>query len=938
MNHIKPIPIDGFKGWWHSLIAIFVLILLSGCQGSQKKATYTIAFSQCIGSDAWRETMYREMQRELSFHDNVEFIYLDAMGDSQIQIEQLRGLLKRDIDLLIISPNEAEPLTPIVDEFFQNRIPVVVTDRKTSSGLYNAYVGADNFDIGHLAGVYLGQKLKGKGKVVEITGLPGTSASIERQQGFESALQSFPAIEVIGSLNGEWLIDVAQSRVSENPTLVLEADAVFAFNDQMALGAHQAVEIRQIGKDIKIIGVDALTGENNGLDQVSKGIFEASMLYPTGGKEAVRTAVAILNNEPYQRETILRTMAIDSSNVQLMKMQADRVISQQLDIDKQQELLLEQQAIYRDQQTILNILVVSLVLAVIFSGISFYLLKANWEKNKRLEEQNRAITDQQNELIKLNSQLNEATDAKINFFTNISHEFKTPLTLILSPVEDMIADKWVTGDVKDQLQLVRKNSLRLMKLVTQLIDLRRAGYEGMRIQAFPQPIAPFIAQIVHSFKPIIRHKKMNVHFLGDTMPDRVWFDSNLMEKVIYNLLSNALKFTSDKGEISIRVGKDMDKQEMVVQIADSGRGIKSNHIGHIFDPFYRGECSSEGSGLGLGLVKEIIELHHGQIEVHSKENEGTRFTIRIPLGDAHLSDDEKADDTQAIDSLIHIDRHMIDFDQSVSAQVDKESEIRKQHSVFVIDDNEDILYFLSQKLQDVYTIYRATRVDQAMDIIFTKLPDVIISDLVMPEKSGIDLLRLVKNDPRTSHIPIVLLTAHQNATQKTEGIEALADMYITKPFNMEHLKAVIKSLITNRKRLQQKYISQPEEFLQVWSGEVSESDRRFLNDLSALVELNLGNRGFGVDDLCRPLGVSRIQLYRKLKSLLDCSVNDYIVTRRLKQAKHLLLQDRSVNEVADETGFASSTYFATAFKKKYGVSPSTFKSNLKSETRNIVST
>jgi len=920
-----------FRNRWTLLLVMVYCIGFTGCKKHRENIGYTIAFSQCIGSDAWRQTMHTEMLRELSFHPNVKLIYYDAKGDNDTQIKQVRELLKKDIDLLIISPNEAEPLTPIVDEVFQKRIPVVVTDRKTSSGLYNAYVGANNYDIGYLAGLYLGQSLNGSGTVAEITGLPGASASIERQQGFHEALQQYPGLKITASLNGQWLIDVARQVVSAHPENIQKADAVFAFNDQMALGTYQALQKLSPEHSIDIVGVDALPGENNGLDQVANGVLNASMLYPTGGKEAIRTALAILNKQPYQRENILNTMVINSTNVQLMKMQADKISNQQQDIDKQQALLAEQKQIYRTQQTILNFVVISLVLAIVFGGGAFFLLKANWEKNRRLEIQNKAILDQQEALIKLNEQLKEATDAKINFFTQISHEFKTPLTLILAPVEDLIAEKNTNPAIKDQLQLVRKNSLRLMKLVSQLIDLRRVGYEKLRVQAHPQDMLSFLNQIVKSLKPLCARKNISISVKNNSTNETVWFDDGLMEKVIYNLLSNALKYTDNNGWIQVNLTNDPSLNQLLIHITDNGKGVKASHLPHIFEPFYRGEYNAEGSGVGLAIVQDIIALHRGRIAVTSEDGKGTCFTLELPLGDTHLEEVEKTSGSSGnpADPSVDIDKYLSDLEH-VPAMTSPHKELSiREHSVLIIDDNNDILHFLTQKLSNSYTVYNATNVPDALAIIYDRMPDIVLSDLVMPDKTGIDLLNLVKQDSRSSHIPVVLLTAHQELTKKTAGINALADMYITKPFSTPYLEAVIQNLLTNRKMLQSKYSSQPEEFVQSEAHKLSPADKRFLNDLSALVETNLDNSGFGVGDICKPLGVSRVQLYRKVKTLLDCSVNDYIVARRLTKAKFLLQQDKNVNEVANETGFASSTYFATAFKKKYGISPSIFKTKFR---------
>src|SRR5690606_219747 len=398
---------------------LLLLLLMQGCQWVDTQPTYRIAFSQCVGSDAWRQTMLEEMRRQLSFYPNIEFIYRDANNSSQKQIEQLRELRSLNPDLIIVSPNEAEPLTPVVDEIFRSGIPVIVTDRKTSSGLYHAYVGADNYEIGFMAGQYLARQLNGKGIISEVTGLPGSSAAIERQKGFHDALKPYPNVALLEQINGRWLIEEARSQVKQRASALATSDAIFAYNDQMALGTYRALNETWPGNHIKIVGVDALPGNNNGLQFVAEGILDASMLYPTGGKECIQTALAILNDQPYQRENILGTLVVDASNVQLMKLQTDKIISQQADIDKQQQLFTEQQRIFSNQQRVLNILVVSLVLAVVFAGISFYSLKANWDKNKQLEHQNHEILGQQQRILQMTKEVEQATEAKINFFTTI---------------------------------------------------------------------------------------------------------------------------------------------------------------------------------------------------------------------------------------------------------------------------------------------------------------------------------------------------------------------------------------------------------------------------------------------------------------------------------------------------------------------------------------
>ncbi len=870
------------------------------------------------------------MKRELSFHPEIEFIYRDANGDNERQVSDVQKLLNQPIDLMIISPNEAEPLTPIVDEVFRRGIPVVVTDRKTSSGLYHAYVGSDNFDIGFLAGRYLAYGLEGRGEVAVISGLKGSSASIEREKGFKAALKDYPNLRIKKELTGDWLQTTAYERVGASVSQLGLVDALFAFNDQMAIGAKRALNEHFPNHRTKIVGVDALPGDGNGLDQVANGSLDASMLYATGGTECIRTAIAILNQQPYARENILNTLVIDSVNVQLMKMQADKIDSQQQDIDEQQLLLAEQRAIYQDQQSTLNILVASLVFAVVFAGVSIYALKSNWEKNKHLEQQNLEILNQQKQLIKMSEQIKEASVAKSNFFTNLSHEFKTPLTLILAPVEDLLQVQPLTSSIKEQLVRIRRNGLRLMRLVSELIDIQRFEKEKIRLHASPQSLPVFLNQIILSFKPLSQKKHIAISLENRSSSSQVWFDPHLMEKVFYNLLSNALKFTPAYGKIQIFIEPESKGENLLVRVKDSGRGIASAHLAHVFETFYQANEHPGGSGLGLALVKEIVSLHHGVISVSSREGEGTCFTLTLPLGDAHLKMSEKST-VQKTDVLN--DPFKLESPEDVSAPFapdiaepsDNVPDSEKMYSLLIVDDNEEILQFLEQRLQSNYEVYAAKDVNSALDLAYEKTPDLIISDVVMPESSGIELVRSLKNDTRTSFIPVILLTAMDAEEKKAEGLLSMADAYVTKPFNIRHLSLLIDNLIRNRQELKQRFMS--EIGLAHELSHTRALDKKFLNKLSAAVENHLADSQFTVEDLASAVGVSRVQLYRKVKTLLNCSVNDYVISRRLKRAKYLLQQDLSINEIADQSGFSSPGYFATLFKQKYGKSPSVFRKN-----------
>lgn len=904
------------------------LVLIFGCsacgknKSALKKEEYVIGFSQCVGSDQWRKTMLDEMRRELIFHSGVTLLYEDADNSSDKQVEQVKSLLNRKIDLLIISPNEARPLTPIVEEAFNNGVPVIVIDRKTSSKLYTAYVGANNYEIGKMAGEYLASRLKQKGKVIEVMGLPGSSPAIERQRGFYDAVKAFPGIDIVKQVYGNWLINKAEQEVSGLGNTKI--DAVFAHNDQMALGAYKALKKRNAEAGVKIIGVDALP--DNGQRLVAENILTASMLYPTGGKEAIRTALAILNKEPFEKENILKSVVIDSTNVQLMKMQSEKIESQQKDIKKQQDMLDEQNRIYKDQQSVLNILVISLVLALVFGGVALIALSENWKNNKKLEAKNFEITQQQQQLLEMSERAKVASEAKFNFFTNISHEFRTPLTLILSPLEDLISDSKLPLHTKDNLQLINRNVLRLLRMVNQLIDFRKIEYDGMRLQASENNLVAFTKDILTSFKDLASKRRIDLKLISPAKEITLWYDVNMLDKVLFNLLSNSFKFTRDGGKISVSIRRSDDEKNVEINVQDTGRGMSEEEQQHAFDLFYQGKVDQfKGSGLGLALTKEIIQLHKGDITVKSQQGLGTTFIISLPAGSDHLSDAEKVTRLKEADQNYNsIKIYTTDLENTEAVVTEEAFESPKDLSILIIEDNEDLRGFLQQKFSDDYEVFTSGDGLQGIRDAFDRVPDLIISDVVLPSKTGTEIAHLLKNDIRTSHIPIILLTAKGSAEQQIEGMNALADAYITKPFNLQYLKASVKNLLQNRSLLKSRFTTElPTENKQNISNKL---DKKFLNEFSSIVETNLANENFSVEDICKSMGISRIQLYRKVKALMDTSITDYILSRRLQKAKYLLLNENlTISEITYQVGFSSPTYFSTVFKAHYNCTPSEFK-------------
>ncbi|NTD99215.1 substrate-binding domain-containing protein [Agrobacterium tumefaciens] len=919
----KTSTILGFNVWFLSLTII--ILFFSSCSEKKEEKKFTIGFSQCVGSDLWRKTMLEEMKMELSLRSGTNFIYRDANNSSKKQIEQVEELVDNHIDLLIISPNEASPLTDIVEKVYNKGIPVIVLDRKTSSSQYTVYVGAENYQVGKMAGQYITKLLKGTGKVVEILGLPGSSPAMERDKGFSDELKKSPGIKLAAQFYGNWVAGSTLLELEKNKETVLQSDAIFAHNDVMAASAEDFLRRHKASKHIKVIGVDALPGSGGGLQLISEGKISASVLYPTGGKEAIGIAFKILNKEPFSKENILQSLVIDSSLVQLMKLQWAKVSSQQRDIERQQTMLSDQLRIYDNQKLVLNFIVITLVLAVIFGGLAFFSLLENRKINKSLEQKNVQILDQRNKLIDASAKIEEATEAKLNFFTNISHEFRTPLTLILSPLEDLLKSDKIQSGEKRELTMIQKNAYRLLKLINELIDYRKIEHQKFHVQPTRNNVQSFLNEIIESFRYGALKKDIALKFSFPQLAIFANFDVNILEKIILNLLSNSLKFTPAHGRINVDLTtKD---NNFIISVSDNGSGMNQEELQQVWDQFYQSNTSeSRGSGLGLSLTRELVHLHGGTIEVQSRKWHGSTFTVTMPYGeliDSKLSAVSADDRSVSLTEQVKV--YITEGFPIEVKPVDVVREYFKDFSILIIEDNIDLLNYLSEKFSSKYEIFNATTGNQGLNEAFEKIPDVIISDVVIPGMSGKEITKTLKSDLRTSHIPIILLTAQGSPEQQIEGIHSMADLYITKPFDFDYLLANVQNLIKNRLILKEHYISDISTGVEKKSA-LSTLDKKFLNDFAGIVEFHLGNEALSVDDLAKTIGISRIQLYRKVKALLDCSITDYILNRRLKKACYLLInEEHSISEIAFMVGISSPTYFSTLFKGKYGMSPSEFK-------------
>jgi signal transduction histidine kinase/DNA-binding response OmpR family regulator len=898
--------------WW---------LLLGGC-AAPAPPKYRIGFSQCTNGDAWRLAMLAGMQKELSFYPQVSFRMKDARDNSALQEQHIREFLKEGIDLLIVSANEAGPVTPIVEEAYNRGIPVVILDRRTTSQLYTAYVGGNNQEVGQTAGNYVSSLLHQHGNVLEVLGTAGSSPAVDRHKGFAQALTAYPGMHLAATVQTTW---ERPSVVRQLPAILRahpEVDLIFAHNDRMALGAYQVCHQLGLANRVRIVGVDGLPGPLGGIQLVKDKVLAATLLYSPGGDEAIRTAMKILRKQPFEKENILGTMVIDSTNVVTTKMQTEKLASQQQDIERQQRLLQAQTAVYTSQRTALYVMALALLGAIVSGVVIWRALRHNRRITRKLTTQNQEIRSQRNQLQALAEQARVETEAKLRFFTNFSHELRTPLTLIMGPVEEMLTNGAdLSVGQRHDLSLMRRNTQRLLQLVNQLLDFRKIDVGKMPVRATEGNLVAFVREIMDVFEKPARQRGIKLRFLPAEPSIRLWFDINILDKVLFNLLSNALKFTPERGQISVSIQHLPAERRVRISVEDTGSGISVQDQAHIFEWFYQGQQgAANGSGMGLALAIGLTRLHQGELTFTSQPGKGSTFVITLPTElPVALRSTATPLSTPALALAEEVDV-LADSTETLGSLGSLENEAL----VLVIEDNPEVNAFLTQKLRSHFQVKSAADGAAGLRLAAELIPDLIVCDVMLPELSGLEVVAKLKDDWRTSHIPVVLLTARHAPEQQVEGVQAGADLYLTKPFNPTFLLENLRTLLHNRERQREHFRRE----LSTTTATVAPQriDQKFLTDLTAIVEANLDNSSLTVEDLARRLGISRVQLYRKVKAVLGTSVTDFIQGIRLTKARQQLLNSElTIAEVGYRLGFSSPAYFSASFKAKYHISPSEFR-------------
>jgi signal transduction histidine kinase/DNA-binding response OmpR family regulator len=566
------------------------------------------------------------------------------------------------------------------------------------------------------------------------------------------------------------------------------------------------------------------------------------------------------------------------------------------------------------------------------------------ERTKEIEEKNQQLEKQTLQLKEQSEKLKEIDKVKSRFFANISHEFRTPLTLIMGPLEQML---YTNRDNEQQktLNLMLRNSQRLLSLINQLLELSKFDSGNMKLQACQQNIVPFLKGIVASFEPITGKNDLGLNFHAEEENITLYFDPEKLEEIIFNLLSNSIKFTPAGGMVTVTVNtietslgeEDFPAGSLDISISDTGPGIPRDQLARIFDRFYQSDSTFEhhqkGSGIGLAIAKELVELHQGRIDVHSHEGKGTEFIIRLPMGKVHLKPEEIVEIfvppsprkiPAEISSLYMSGDENVEPDLEEMDTDNHEISLTGKDIVLVVEDSADVREYIKHSLETHYHVVEARGGQEGMQKAQEIIPDLIISDVMMPETDGYELCRQLKNNVITSHVPIILLTAKASEENIIQGLETGADDYITKPFNTRILCARIKNLIDLRRQIQETL--NREMTLQPAKISVSQIDKRFLTKLKEAIDEHISDTEFNIDQLCRILDMSQPTLYRKIHALTGESPTDFIRTCRLKRGAELLKDNfGSVLEVAFEVGFSSASYFTKCFKKKFHQLPSTYK-------------
>lgn len=911
----------------YSLISGLILLLFS-CNDTK---VYRIGVSQC-SQDDWRTKMNDEIEREIMFHEDAEVEIRSADDSNAKQIEDIKYFVKNKFDIIIVSPNEAAALTPVIKDVYESGIPVVIFDRNINGDSYTARIGVNNEGLGRSAAHYA-LHLTGKGsKAIEVSGLNGSTPADERHTGFVKEFENNGG-RLLASVDGNWNKEDAIPLVDSLLRIYPDIDLIYAHNDRMAIGASEVAH--HLGRnDIRIIGIDA--APNIGIQAVADSVIDATFLYPTEGHRLIRTALAILKNEPYEKETLLPvSSAVDKTNADILLLQNETLKEE---TGKMKMLKNQINDYWAKHSAQTSLFYASIAIIILLFGMGFLLLRAFWQRTRHQKElmlQNKLLEDERDKQAQLNEQLQIATQTKLIFFTNVSHDLRTPLTLIAEPVAQLANADNLTPQQKTLIKIANKNVKILQRLINEILDFRKYENGKLNLRLSEIDFNQAIHDWMESFYSLARKRNIKLSLETPT-PDVLMLmaiDVEKIERVFFNLLSNAFKYTPDNGEIS--VSYECKENSLIFRVADTGEGISERDLGNIFDRFYQVDrIHPKGSGIGLSLAKAFIELHEGSITVESQLNKGSVFTVTLPIRHIAPTASAPSKTIDSSDAMAELENIASDIECDANKPI-----------VLIIDDNKDIQQLVGGLLSEEYNIITASNGQEGVMMASKYVPDLIICDVMMPVMDGLECCRIIKNEVTTSHIPVLMLTACSMDEQRVQGYDSGADGYLSKPFNSAVLKSRCSSLILNRKRIKDLWLSQnptPDKKVAAADAKVEKEkekpaakesqqtddiDNEFYRRFLSILKDKMGNPQLSVDMIASEMSLERSQFYRKIKSLTNFAPVELIRRIRLQRGRELLVTtDKTIGEIAYEIGFSSPAYFTKCYRDEYGETPSQVRS------------
>ena len=904
---------------------ILLAVLSFGLQSCRKEKVKRIGVSQCT-TDPWRDRINAEMERAVLSYPEISMEIRTANDSVSRQIEDIKYFTDNDFDAIIISPTSKTEIVPAVEAAYKKGIPIVMLDPTINGDSYTTRLLSDSYDIGHRAAECIINDMGTTHPIrpIEIKGLEGTRPVTERHGGFIETMQAH-GISVLADGNTDWSEAGGQRVTDSLLRLYPEANAIFAHNDYIAIGARNAANA--LGrKDIYIVGVDA--DPNVGMIAVRDGVLNATILNPTAGYEIVETAVKLVNGEKVAMELHMTTPSpVDKSNVEAL-------LAQNHSLEKEAELIRglkssldKYWAMYSAQTTLFYS---SLIILLLLLGLVF--VTARWARAKRRHA---------SELEQKNKELEEAVKSKLAFYTSVSHDLRTPLTLLAEPISELARAQNLTPRQRTMARLADKNVHILMNLINQILDFRKYEDGKLNLNLECLDFSREVEAWAGSFRDLAQQR--HIHFEVKSPDDKcgnmhVMLDREKMERIFFNLLSNALKFTGAEGRVTVSYAHEGN--ELVLRVADTGQGIPEKELERIFEDFYQvDEVRPRGSGIGLALVRAFTELQGGSVSVESRVNVGSTFTVSIPYRECNPEDEIQAvrapgcaEETSELNSVASPELSTADMPGVGNSNADDNRPL-----VLVVDDNPDIVTLVSRLLEHDYRVCSAANGLEGLKSATRDLPDLIISDVMMPVMDGYEFCRRVKEEMSTSHIPVLLLTACAMDEQYAQGYDSHADGYMSKPFSAAVLTAQCRSLIANRKRIHELWSNNSSALTELSKRDTSavpvveapDLDKQFYTKFLEVVERRMSESDLNIDAIAAETGLGHSQFYRKIKALTGSTPVELVRRIRLERSRHLLLTtDLSISEIAYRTGFSAGNYFAKCFRDVFEESPTELRARI----------